>query len=149
MHEISTLQVFRNMGKKQGGTLISGLPRKIPFWRYCNGTRYHTRVNKILPPYRKISNNWPMCYQLCRREFPTLEKGRKSRQKRSCSAPLRDIKKQRNTTPYQRRQLQRHTVAHGPIIEILRYSSIIQIHQALPLLGLSVTGVPVARGPPT
>ena len=46
---------------------------------------------------------------LCSRELPTLEKGWRTQRKQSCSAPLTDIKKQKNTRPYQRRQLQRHS----------------------------------------
>ena len=68
--------------------------------------RLYVRLLSVVG-YRKISNNSP--HVLCRRKFPTSEEGRKSQRKRSCSAPLRVIKKQKNTRPYQRRQLQRHS----------------------------------------
>ena len=43
------------------------------------------------------------------RELPTWEKGLKTLQKQSCSPRVRVIKKTKNTRPYQRRQLQRHS----------------------------------------
>lgn len=68
--------------------------------------------------YRKISNNRPCAipYNTSSR-IPYLG-GAKIAAKKKLLSPLRDIKKKqkKNTRPCQRRQLQRHSTAHRPII---------------------------------